>query len=88
MSAKCAWVSPNLFEKIEWGKGQTGEKNCSSTFVLTAFNFLGRFNIFPLVGDGSLWPRCCSFSQFSSSAALDCSSGSSSSLENWFFIMF
>jgi hypothetical protein len=43
MSAKHAWVS---LEKIrEMAIGQTGGKNRSSTFVLTAFISFGRFNI-------------------------------------------
>jgi hypothetical protein len=47
-----------LFRKYEWGLGQTGEINCSNTFVLTAFNFLGGLNIFRvkrvvLLGGGS-----------------------------------
>ncbi len=37
---------------------------------------------------GYCGPDVVSFSQFSSSAALNCSSGSSSTLEKWFFIMF
>jgi len=36
------WI---CFRKYERGKGQTGGKNGSSTFVLTAFNFFGWFNI-------------------------------------------
>ncbi len=45
-SAKHAQLSPIFFvEKNEWGKGQTVGKNCSSTFVLTAFTILGQFNI-------------------------------------------
>jgi len=44
-SAKHAWVS---LEKIwMWATGQTGEKNCSSTFVQTAFIPFHLFNIFP-----------------------------------------
>jgi len=48
MSAKHAQVHPICFRKYKWGKGQTGEKNRSSTFVMTAFNFFGQFNIFLL----------------------------------------
>jgi hypothetical protein len=36
---------PICFRKYECGKGQTGEKN-RIQFVLTAFNFFTRFNIF------------------------------------------
>jgi hypothetical protein len=39
---------PICFRKSKWGKGQTGEKNDSSTFVLTPFNFFGQLNIFLL----------------------------------------
>jgi hypothetical protein len=47
MRAKRAQVSPNFFcRKYERGKGQIGGEICSSTFVLTAFTALGRFNIF------------------------------------------
>jgi hypothetical protein len=35
--------------KINRANGQTGEKNRSSTFVLTAFISFGLFNIFPLL---------------------------------------
>jgi len=40
-------VCPGItdFENM-WGKWQTGRKNCRSTFVLTGFTILGRFNIF------------------------------------------
>jgi hypothetical protein len=44
-SAKHAWVS---LEKIWMGQmGRLEEKNCSSTFVQTAFISFGLFNIFP-----------------------------------------
>jgi hypothetical protein len=33
--------------KYGWANGQTGGKNRSSTFVLTAFISFGLFNIFP-----------------------------------------
>jgi len=46
-----------LFRKYEWGLGQTGENNCSNTFVLTAFNFFGRLNIFRGQKSGSLGGR-------------------------------
>jgi hypothetical protein len=34
-----------FFSKYEWGKGQTGGKNYSNTFVPIAFNFFVGFNI-------------------------------------------
>jgi hypothetical protein len=44
-SAKHAPVS---LEKIRMGaNGQTGGKNCSSTFVQTSFISFGLFNVFP-----------------------------------------
>jgi hypothetical protein len=33
------------YSKYEWGKGQTGGKKCSNTFVPIAFNFFAGFNI-------------------------------------------
>jgi hypothetical protein len=58
MSAKRLGYHPICYRKYEWGKEHIVRKNWSNTFVLTAFNFFGWFNIFSLVGDGSLWPRC------------------------------
>jgi len=56
MSEKCAWVSPHFFSKYEWGKGQTGGKNRTNTFVLTAFMIVGRYNIFRyIVGSKHNW---------------------------------
>ncbi len=49
MSAQCARVSLNFLKKYEWGKGQTGGINCSSSFVLTAFTILSQFNNFWLL---------------------------------------
>ncbi len=56
-SKTCLGITQFVLENTNEAKGQTGGKNRSSIFVLTAFNRFGRFNIFPLVGDGSLWPR-------------------------------
>jgi hypothetical protein len=36
-----------FYRKYEWGRGQSGGKNHNHAFVLTSFNFFGRFNIFP-----------------------------------------
>jgi len=44
MRAKHAWVS--LEKSLDGANGQTGGKNSSSTFVLTAFISFGLFNIF------------------------------------------
>jgi hypothetical protein len=44
--------------KINRANGQTGGKNCSSTFVLTAFISFGLFNVFsfPLM-EGNVFPK-------------------------------
>ncbi len=38
-----------------WGKGQTGGKICSSTFVLTAFISFGQFNIHHINAPTNYW---------------------------------
>jgi hypothetical protein len=50
-----------FFQKYEWGKGQTGGKNHTNTFVLIAFTILGQFNIFHyIVGSKHDWANSSS----------------------------
>jgi len=41
--------------KYGWGKGQTGGKNCSSTFVPTASISFGQFNIHHIHAPTNYW---------------------------------